>query len=480
MSETPSSPESEEPVSADVRNIVRALASRAKERKQNQIVSDEALSRGIDILNEKNAIVEVDGDSYVARWGDPARPASFQLYTFDAWLRSVPVLQVVRNTAQGPKTVDLTKEWLRMPEARRYRGLGLYPEGEPEGTLNMWRGWGMQPRPGDCLIFKQFLLEVICGDDDEAYDYLWKWMAHGVQFPHECPRVAVVMIGKEGTGKGVFASVFGALFGDHFVKITSRHELTGAFNEHTQNALLLFSDEAAWGGDREETAELKSLITEPTRAIRAKYKKAYYIPNRMRFVFATNERWAINASAESRRFFVLNVSDRRMQDLDYFGVLTEHMFERGGCEALMAELLAVDLSDFRPMAVPKTRALSEQKVQSLKLGDRTVDQWFVECVAAGTMLREVWPAKWTAEPDIDKMYAEYLQFCESTKKKYPETELGFMRRMMSLRALLTWESQGLMLCPYERARQIATEQLGIPEAMLPAWKAKATKRKEEY
>jgi Family of unknown function (DUF5906) len=42
--------------------------------------------------------------------------------------------------------------WLHHPERRQYDGIIFKPAGEPiiNGKLNLWRGWGVTPRRGEC------------------------------------------------------------------------------------------------------------------------------------------------------------------------------------------------------------------------------------------------------------------------------------------------------------------------------------------
>ena len=93
---------------------------------------------------------------------------------------------------------------------------------------------------------------------------------------------------------------------------------------------------------------------------------------------ATNSAWAVPAGIHARRFCVLKVSEAHRQDKSYFAALRAEMAD-GGIAAMLHDLLAHDLSDFDVFAVPQTRALAEQKVQSL----RGVERWLYDCLQAG-------------------------------------------------------------------------------------------------
>jgi hypothetical protein len=70
--------------------------------------------------------------------------------------------------------------------------------------------------------------------------------------------------------------------------------------------------------------------------------------------------WVVPAGADARRFFCLDVSDRRKQDTTYFDAIVRQM-DNGGREALFHELLARDLSDFNVRKVPITDMLESSR-----------------------------------------------------------------------------------------------------------------------
>ena len=87
---------------------------------------------------------------------------------------------------------------------------------------------------------------------------------------------------------------------------------------------------------------LKGLVTEDTLSIEMKGVDVGQFPNFIRLILATNNDWVVPASAEQRRFVVIDASAARMQDTAYFGAII-HQMENGGLEALMHHLQSFDL-----------------------------------------------------------------------------------------------------------------------------------------
>jgi phage/plasmid-associated DNA primase len=133
--------------------------------------------------------------------------------------------------------------------------------------------------------------------------------------------VAVVMRGIEGCGKGTLAKVLLHILGQHGVAISNTKHLTGNFNGHLRDTVLLFADEAFHARDKAHVGVLKALITEPTLAIEAKFQNAVQMPNYVHLMMASNEDWVIPASLEARRFLVLKVLASMANNTAYFAAI---------------------------------------------------------------------------------------------------------------------------------------------------------------
>lgn len=82
-------------------------------------------------------------------------------------------------------------------------GVGFYPVPDkcPDDVFNLYEGLALEPIEGDCTVYLNHLLQVVCAGNEEAYQYLIQWMAHIIQKPDEKPSVAIVMKSVPGTGK---------------------------------------------------------------------------------------------------------------------------------------------------------------------------------------------------------------------------------------------------------------------------------------
>jgi hypothetical protein len=328
-------------------------------------------------MNARYAVIRIAGKTRVVSFEESSvHPGSlvpmFSTITdFCAFHANEKVL--IRLPDGTTKISGLGKWWINHSERRQFDGIVYEPNKDDQADkLNLWTGFGCEPTEGDCDLYLAHLHENICGGSHDYSAYLIRWMAYAVQRPGRQGEVAVVLRGREGTGKGVFAREFGRLFGSHFKHVVNAKHLVGHFNAHLQHCSVLYADEAFWAGDRSHESVLKALVTEETILVEPKGIDSYTVRNCIHLVMSSNSEWVVPASADARRYFVLDVSAAHMQDHRYFAALTRQM-DNGGRAALLHYLLRFDISNFDVRLVPQTVALADQKTRSRRGVDRLVE-----------------------------------------------------------------------------------------------------------
>jgi len=286
----------------------------------------------------------------------------------------------IDSTGKFPKQVQASNWWLSHPERKEYKRVDFIPTANtPDGVFNMWKGFAVEPKGGldEIPYFYELIEEVICSGDEKWYLYLWCWLAHMVQFPEEKPSVAVVLRSDaQGVGKSRFAEYIGSLLGRHFRTVTHGRHIHGNFNSHLKDTLLLFGDEAVWGGDKSSESILKQMISEPKMIVEMKGKDVFEVRSFLRLMLATNSEWAAPVSLTDRRYFVLNVSSSKKNDYDFFKNLINEQ-NHGGSEALLQVLMDFDLSDFEVRDIPETPARLDQKMLSME----PIEKWWLEILS---------------------------------------------------------------------------------------------------
>lgn len=377
-------------------------------------------------FNERYFQIDVSG---AVRIGEIAQNTEFDLPELrirtDVDLRALEAHVKVPMKIEGKTKLRPAADiWLSSSKRKRYRGKTVEAKNfVPEDVLNLWKGFSVEPKEGDWGLFKDLMRNVLCYQDRRAYEYLYNWTAWCIQNPSELAGVAVVLRGKEGTGKGTFALELVKAFGAHGIQISSAEHLVGRFNMHREFACLLFADEAFFAGSHETSNKLKTLITEEAEMREAKYLPAYTARNRLKIIMATNNEWAVRTSAEARRYFVLDVSDRRMQDLEYFGAIKAQM-EGGGRAAMLWELSRVDLTGWERRKIPNTSGLESQKLASLD----SFGKWIMDIRQTEVIRRQGLVYSVYGEHVASDLYTAFIEFCKQLGEK-PVTMTAFGMKM---------------------------------------------------
>jgi hypothetical protein len=332
----------------------------------------------------------------------------------------------------NPNTISRGHYWRTHPHRREYKGIVFDPSGSmPDAYYNLWRGFAVEPDSnGSCEKYLAHLQDIVCDGDEKAFDYLIKWMAHAVQRTAELPGVAVVLMSQEkGTGKNTAIEYFGDIFGHHFLSLRQQQQLLGRFNAHLRDAIVVHGEELVWGGDKNAESALKGLITNPQQAVEAKYKDVMTIDSFIRLMMSSNSDWVVPATEDERRFFVLEVSSKRVGDHAYFMEL-QHERRNGGVAALLAYLQSLDLESFNVRAVPTTAALARQKKRSSPLAEfmyerlcegtlRTCDDVFYQRVPFNGLYNRY--GKWLKDTKRSSSPGTKTDFAEKLEEMFPGT-----------------------------------------------------------
>lgn len=412
-------------------------ASKAEPAKGGGGISDEDNQRLVDWiqkLNEKHFIIPLGGKTMVGTLKHDMEIGRERIDfgTFQDQHKLYSHIHVwVPTGRKGKRLEEVGKVWTSHPSALRYEDIVFAPGRTlPPEYLNLWRGFAVDPRPGDCAQYWDLCRNGICAGNEDHYQWVRKWQAFGVQKLDRIPGSSIVMRGLEGTGKNAFVGWFGHLFGRHYLPITAMEHLSGRFNAHLRDVLVLFLNEALWGGDKNRIGNVKAHVTDDLLTSESKGVDARAIKNFKRVLVAANEDWAVPRGMDDRRWFVLDVSPVYKENTGYFAELETRMLHGGGLEALLWDLQHEDLTGFNPRNTPDGGANGfDMKIR----GANSVVQWWQELLYRGvnTGHDEKNPV-WLHEIAIDELYQNYRTWNERLQKKHIEIRVIWAREIRKL------------------------------------------------
>ena len=329
------------------------------------------------------------------------------------------------------KQISVFREWKQHGNRRQYnRGIkfypGILPENETKNYYNSWRGFPVKGEEGKFPKIEYHLKHIWCRDNIEHYNYLMAWFADIIQNPAEKKNVALVVKGGKGWGKSIiFEELLVNIFGYTYIKIDKAEQVTGKFNQHLQGRLLLVLEEAIWAGDKNAEGALKSMISDTQFVIEGKGVNAEKSEAYFRLAFVSNEKQAVPATTDERRFFALKLSNEVDGNLPYFKDLI-HEIRNGGLEAFMYHIENLDISKISLRQAPRTEALFEDILAKME----TVERFLYDLLHEDTVQLDhckgyvpLWNNKVT-KASLFQYFQQWIKECMSSNIYLPKHDIS--------------------------------------------------------
>jgi len=145
----------------------------------------------IEKLNRDHAVIKIGGDVEILNEEiDPVEDCKNISFSSKA---DFLLDYQNRTTKIRRKRVQIAKLWLDHPARRQYRGVVFAPGAQlSKDYYNLWQGFGVIPKRGDCRLLLNHILENACRGDLTLNQYILTWMAQAVQEPANKPGIALV------------------------------------------------------------------------------------------------------------------------------------------------------------------------------------------------------------------------------------------------------------------------------------------------
>jgi hypothetical protein len=277
-----------------------------------------------------------------------------------------------------------------------YDAIAFSPKLTPITTLNYWVGPLVQPLLGQWDLIKEYLFEVICNTNMRTYKYLIQYLAHMVQKPEDKPGVMIILLGGQGTGKGMFFQLLKKIWPRTTLLVSDINQIVGQFNAALERNYVICMDEAMFSGDRKSQDRLKSLITEKTCHIEQKYQPSRTIDSFHRFFASSNHEHFSRIEGDDRRSVFIRVSDKHQNDHTYFSKLHVSFNDEAVMGALLNDLMKMDLNGFNVRDKHITKEHDKQKMKSLVGFER----YFYEVLINGMFMQD----HYYSAPRFDKVW----------------------------------------------------------------------------
>lgn len=278
------------------------------------------------------------------------------------------------------KKLNAAVEWLKWPLRRTHAGLSYSP-GDPEildnGKINIWKGWGVEPKRGSLKIWKEFMDYFFQDDKEKFREWFTKWLAYPLQYPGTKMYTSVVFHGlMQGTGKSFMGIIMSNIYGENYNMVTEE-DIYGSHNGWALNNQFIMGEEITGTDKRAVNNKIKNMITREMFVVNDKYVPHYKIEDRINWLFNSQYPDAFLVEKHDRRYAIYEAPNVCWEQSKYDEL--DEWCRSDDVGALFYHLLRVDVKGFNPRAhAPYTTAKANMQLLSLSdldsYADTLVDQ----------------------------------------------------------------------------------------------------------
>lgn len=204
------------------------------------------------------------------------------------WMVKHGKIQVVEAAAMFPK-----------------RG-AVVTDSKGDRYLNVWVAPTLVPEAGEFPRIR-VILDWLTAGDAEAQRWVEHWIARKVQDPGLVPKVALVLLGRPGCGKGTLYTLIREMLGPENCTAITGRALVSRFNARWISKLFVSADEIVAQDSLLETfEELKVLIAGDTVQYEDKGVSSRQITNHLAWMFSSNDSVTpVHVEAQDRRYTIV-------------------------------------------------------------------------------------------------------------------------------------------------------------------------------
>lgn len=220
-------------------------------------------------------------------------------------------------------------------------------ETDGERWLNTFSGMPPVGPDGDCSAIEALFGHLVNGDL-ESYEYFLDWLAAPLQALYaglgsKRNLTAVVLVGNEGTGKGLCGFIIELIYGSVHIVRMDQTALEDLFTPTgLESALFVIANEVTSKtnrGDEHVMNKMKEWITEDRLPVRRMHTASQAIRAHFNMLFTTNnDRHPVKLSDGDRRYSVFNQPDK-LPDAIRDAVLADRAAGSPQVRAFAAKLL---------------------------------------------------------------------------------------------------------------------------------------------
>ncbi len=339
---------------------------------------------------------------------------------------------VIKNGVEELIKKNFISDWVRNnPDQRCFEDIGCYPTGLtcPDNIYNTWVDFPMESikeyehKEEELQRFLKHI-DILCGNDLVVSDYIKKWVAQMIQYPH-VKSICPTFISNEGAGKGIFLKAIGNMIGTKKVFQTSNpsRDIWGEFNGIMANSFFINLNELTKKDTLDSEGKIKELIKDPEISINTKGINAYKINSYHRFMITSNKEDPISTSKDDRRKIIIRCSDENCGNHVYGKSMNDMLDDVNVIKTIYEYFKSIpDMDKFVTIPLPVT----DYQQNLTELSVSPVEQWLKAFVLQNSSEKEI-------NMNSSDIYSSFNKWVSKNCPDYKLTNVQFGVRLKNLK-----------------------------------------------
>lgn len=245
--------------------------------------------------------------------------------------------------------------------------------------FNSWKGLKYNVEPNydlsKCSLIMDYIYNVMANEREEVATLIHQFVAKTCLNPTDRVNSFALVAHsiEEGTGKSFFGEFLMSIIGtDNAAKIGSVKDLESE-NNALKNKVFVYVDENANQWNKSQVDMMKDYITGSVIRVKQKYVSSYPITNNTHWYFNSNDINTAPLGMFDRRYMVVKVSTKYLQNKKYYNAL---MKEMENPEAIENYLGYINQFKDDVITLPET----EERIEQKKLNASPVLNWLFSLI----------------------------------------------------------------------------------------------------
>lgn len=264
------------------------------------------------------------------------------------------------------------------------------------------------------MFIWEHIKTILCGDNEDLFKYIHNWIINVVCLKRN--KTALYLKSQQGTGKSIISDFLVDQVMPYISHRSEDSKILTEWNSLLVGKVLFVLEElpcVSTGEWIRYSNKLKQLISGDEFTRQEKNEKNFTVKNALNFIFITNN-YGIKVDTDDRRYVVLDISNKRKGDFEYFDKLASYTIGNDDVKNAFINYCHENIDEeFDPRKIPNSQTKKDLIIDNLP----TPLVYVKECYVL---------KKHPFNTKFSDVYNHYCDWCNISHNK-TMTKIGFSK-----------------------------------------------------